>query len=191
MKVAVWSRVASAIKQKFGVSWERAKQVYQQIRTKTEKPPSLRLVKALPDRVPKKYTPTAPHATPPREVRPRLPPSVKYAPPAEKREPAKPRRVAHNQKHARNYFEQELLKRGLPVRAIADSVVGQDVVQTAETKTIQRNLAAALKRGHDEIKKNGGMSAKTKDRVLELMTDLFGDGDALQAWHGILKRIYA
>lgn len=220
MKPAVWSRVTATLAREYGISYKDAKFVYDRMRETGGKPPSLRAVAKLPNRLPKelwnptpvkaKKTPAESRKQPAKSSaaakvgkgragakktaaklkRPKgLPSNVNLAPPAQVRPPGVPVKVPKRQA-AKTEFAQMLKTAGLPVKAILDTAIGEEIDKMPKAKGKKRELVAALKKGFKELAKNGGMENETKDRISDAFQALVGDAKLDAAFHSILKQMY-
>ncbi len=192
MKTAHWSKVTKSISTKYGLNWKESKKVYDKLKSQENRKPSLRMVTALPKVLPKSVRTPKPEkpakivktAIPEKQA---LPAGISYAPKREKPVPAPvPRRQG-----ARNEFQKMLRARGLPVKAISESLTGFTGVKAWRNPKIQEKLADTLKTAFGQIRKFGVIKPKTLDKLEGIMVGIVGKDKYLD-WHGkmFLKSMY-
>jgi len=220
VKPAIWSKVVSAIKTKYGLDWQQSKAVYKQLKSTAPRQPSLRMVAGLPDTLPKNLKgvrvknpvkrekiqkqepppkqPKAKYTTPPKLSKAEIEYYRKMAPP--EKPPVKIElapapivlgpAIVPKRQGARNQFEQILKDAGLPVAAIARNETGKVIASKWKDREGQEKLAKLLKQTFAQIKRDGAMKPQTKERLAVHLEKMLGVKRSNVIWNNIMRQLY-
>lgn len=193
MKVAHWSKVTKSLATKYGLSWDKAKSAYKALKESSPRTPSLRMVSALPAKIPSKLKGVrsknpakGQRAEPTKKAVPTLPPNMALAPP----KPLLGPRPVPSKQGTRNKFEEALKAQGLPVSAIARNETGKQISAKWRSAGEQEKLAKLLKQAYRQVERDGWMKEQTKKRIVDLMEKSFGVAKANPMWNNILRQLY-
>jgi len=220
VKPAIWSKVASAIKSKYGLTWEQSREVYKKLKSTAPRQPSLRMVAGLPDKLPKnlkgaRVKNPAKRAKVQNTPVPEKQTKAKYTKPPklEKAEieyyrklstPEKPPvkielapppvslgpAIVPKRQGARNQFEEILKNAGLPVAAIARNETGKVIASKWRDKDGQEKLVKLLKQTFAQIKRDGAMKPQTKERLAVQLEKMLGVKRSNVIWNNIMRQLY-